>query len=488
MSKTFDLCLESINEESLSIEILCDGCHEETRTLLKEDLFQTLIQNTVIDTKNLFTIIQDQLISDIMLKYAVYCDDIDDINAKIDEIITEIIETWKSDLALACPLCKKEIEIFPDVFCDEEIQDTPEDSCLINASHEYIPELPLNYPQDCSPQFTAYNKEKFAALYPTLHFSKDNERRILEIKNQLEGNQVNVEYTPELISEMNHVFDSYPNFEDLREVILPDEELLCLKNSRVIKLPNILIYSEPGCGKSSLLLKICDIYKHYYRISMGTGSVAFTLGGNDKGYTESDCGSILKSMFSNGDGPVMNPLVILDEIDKANYTNKNDSDLSGILAEILEKNNAKHFVDNFFGVEVDASNINYIALANDITKLPDFVLSRFPIKIKIRPYTEEELKTVVLDNQYEQWININNINKELVPAKLIKQTRNLIAKCSHNHPREVDNVLSEIAKMTLRFRDDKYFADFEPSDSERQKLINKFSKYQVEESHMGFKM
>lgn len=221
---------------------------------------------------------------------------------------------------------------------------------------------------------------------------------------------------------------------------------------------------------------------------MGTGSVSFTLGGNDKCYTESDCGLILKSMFTRENGPVMNSLVILDEIDKANYTTKSDSDVSGVLAEILEKNNSKHFVDNFFGVEVDASNINYIALANDITNLPDYVLSRFPVKIKIRPYTEEELKTVVLDNQYEQWITTNNINKELIPQNLTDQTRDLIASCSHNHPREVENVLSEIAKMTLRFNENRYYADFVPTDSERQKLINKFNNYQPEESHMGFKM
>ena len=346
----------------------------------------------------------------------------------------------------------------------------------MKMEEEYIPE-----------ELTLFNKEKFDALYDQMTPKNEYYNAIQNIKNKLTGSPVYAGYTLEFINGMNELFAAYPNFSGLKNIINPDKDFLSLKNDNVISFPNILLYGEPGCGKTSFVDNMCELYKYSERISMGTGNACIGLSGIDKKYTPSDCGTILKSMFSRGLGPIINPLIILDELDKANFSDRSDMDFSGTCAELLEKNNAKHFTDNFFEVDVDASRINYIALANDISKIPDFILSRFPVKIHIRQYTPEELKATVIDNQYNDWISKNNMNRSKIPQVLDDSTKDLIIECSHNHPREIDNVISEIAKLTVRKNQEDIYADFLPTEAERTKLQNMFKPETAECRHMGFR-
>ena len=333
--------------------------------------------------------------------------------------------------------------------------------------------------------FTAYNKRDFETLYNKLDSKDENYSKIYNIKEKLEGKPFYIEYDSNIINKLNKLFDKYPNFDSLKERIVPQKNFLSIKKDKSINFPNILIYGEAGCGKSSLIISLCELYEFYSRNSMGAGNVTFTLTGDDKGFSKSDCGTILKSMFSRGKGPVMNPLIILDEIDKTNFSDRENFDFSGVFAELLEKNNAKHFKDNFFAVEVDASHINYIAIANDISKIPDYILSRFPVKLKIRQYTPKEIKTVVLDNIYEQWIEDNNFNKNLLPEYIPDSTRELISECCNNQPRNIPAILSQIASYTYKMDNDKSYVDLITTNSISDKIRNSF-KYN--NHSIGFKM
>lgn len=333
--------------------------------------------------------------------------------------------------------------------------------------------------------FTAYNKRDFETLYNKLDSKDENYSKIYNIKEKLEGKPFYIEYDSNIINKLNKLFDKYPNFDSLKERIVPQKNFLSIKKDKSINFPNILIYGEAGCGKSSLIISLCELYEFYSRNSMGAGNVTFTLTGDDKGFSKSDCGTILKSMFSRGKGPVMNPLIILDEIDKTNFSDRENFDFSGVFAELLEKNNAKHFKDNFFAVEVDASHINYIAIANDISKIPDYILSRFPVKLKIRQYTPKEIKTVVLDNIYQQWIEDNNFDEDLLPKYIPDSTRELISECCNNQPRNIPAILSQIASYTYKMDNDKSYVDLITTNSISDKIRNSF-KYN--NHSIGFKM
>lgn len=467
--------------------IICKKFEEsqqtELVTITKEELTGALIKNPLFTKKQHFTSVVN-LLKDLIC---------DGHPCKHDYkfFLSKVILTWGKDILHYDENKEEDCNEMQNIISDYLFPDsTPE-----NQTHNYPQSITSTLSSELffdennyAPFFSLYNQEQFNLLYHNMSSSDDNSKKIQNIKRKLEGGPVYVEYTPELISSMTEIFKNYPNFEKLKKFILPDMNLLSIKNDNIIRLPNILLYSKPGCGKSSLIQKLCEIYKYSIKVAMGNGNVCFTLTGSDKNYTPSDCGSILKSMFSRGEGPVLNPFIIFDELDKANFIDRRDTDFSGFFAELLEKNNAKHFVDNFFQVEVDASNINYIALANDISKIPDFILSRFPVKIEIQPYTEEELKSNVLDNLYKEWIKENNIKENCVPESLENQTRDLILECCHNQTREIDNVLTEIAKATIRIKDNLIVADFKPTEAECIELKKLFCTEKQRTERLGFRI
>lgn len=348
----------------------------------------------------------------------------------------------------------EEEEASSDLNEEEPEQPYPEDLEDLDESDEFDNLEYLNHlgelTKERNKEPPLFDEEKFRRLYPSLDEKKENDLKIQKIHDALSGSPEYKEYTEEYIDGMQKIFDMYPNFKEYSDIFIPPKELLGIRTDRVIRMDNILIVGKPSCGKSSFVNRICEIYKNFYRISLGNGSVNFTLMGDDKGYDKSDCGDILRSMFKKDDAPIANPLVILDEIDKVSYSSGLASDFSGTFSILLEKNNAKYFSDNFFKVEVDASNINYIAIANDISGIPEHVLSRFPIKIFVRDYTEEEIETIVLDNQYREWIDKNKICVNAVPPVIPKKTRKLIFECSHGHPREVPAVLTRIAVKSIK--------------------------------------
>lgn len=345
---------------------------------------------------------------------------------------------------------------------------------LIPEENEITSEKTCTQKQDSAENDSLFSIDEFNRFYPTLDTNKENDKIINSIKESLSGVPYYKEYTEEHIQKMKNLFAKYPNFKEFEEIFIPSNEVLSLKLDKKILMGNILIIGEPSCGKSSFVNQLCEIYGYYYRTSLGSGSVNFTLTGNDKGYEKSNCGDILRSLFKKDGHPIANPLVILDEIDKADYGWGGDRDLSGTFSVLLEKNNAKHFADNFFKVEVDASHINYIAIANDISKIPAHILSRFPIKLDIRNYTKEEIKSVVIENQYKNWISDNSINSKLVPEHIPEKTKELIFELSHGRPREVPSVLSQIAAKSICKTNESVYASFSPDENNTRELRKLF--------------
>lgn len=83
----------------------------------------------------------------------------------------------------------------------------------------------------------------------------------------------------------------------------------------------------------------------------------------------------------------MNPIILLDEIDKITRNIKGDP--SHVLLEILDESQNNKFVDHFLNIPIDLSNCFFIATANDINEIHYALRDRMEI-IHIEGYTEEE--------------------------------------------------------------------------------------------------
>jgi ATP-dependent Lon protease len=107
--------------------------------------------------------------------------------------------------------------------------------------------------------------------------------------------------------------------------------------------------------------------------------------GHRKTYLGAMPGRVIKAMKQ---AEVINPLFLLDEIDK--ITNDgNHGDPSSALLEVLDPEQNKDFVDNFIEEKYDLSKVMFIATANYLDKIPDALQDRLEI-IEVNSYTERE--------------------------------------------------------------------------------------------------
>ena len=162
----------------------------------------------------------------------------------------------------------------------------------------------------------------------------------------------------------------------------------------------------PGVGKTSLAESIAKSLKRKFaRFALGGVYNESEIRGHRKTYIGAMPGRIIRMLQKCKKD---NPIILLDEIDKAGGSkiiHNHQSDITSALLEVLDKSQNKHFIDHYMEVEYDISKITFIATANSLDIQPP-LLDRMNI-IHLSGYTDEE------KNQIAQ--------KYLIP-KQIKET------------------------------------------------------------------
>src|SRR3954464_9121564 len=197
-------------------------------------------------------------------------------------------------------------------------------------------------------------------------------RALYEKMLRLGGQRFTVK--PSALPEIDALFDELPNFAEVLEDIRK-HLALCIGTNDSIELPPMLLLGEPGIGKTHFARKIAQLLGTGFGfVPMSSLTAGWVLSGASSQWKNAKPGKVFDT-FLNGD--YANPVIVVDELDKA--ASDGQYDPLGALYELLELDTATRFVDEFVEVPIDASGAVWLATANDAARIPEPVLNRMAV-------------------------------------------------------------------------------------------------------------
>jgi len=205
----------------------------------------------------------------------------------------------------------------------------------------------------------------------------------------------------------------------------------------------ILCFSgPPGVGKTSLANSIATALKRpLIRIALGGLEDVNELRGHRRTYVGAMPGRITQGII---DAKKMNPVIVLDEIDKVSRSQRGDP--TAALLEILDPEQNSEFRDYYLNFNLDLSNAIFIATANDIGRIPAPLRDRMEF-ITLSSYTPQEKFEIA-----SRYLIPQELKKHGLKKREVTISKPALKELIHSYTREagVRNLRRRIAQMSRK--------------------------------------
>lgn len=218
--------------------------------------------------------------------------------------------------------------------------------------------------------FRPHDVERKLAKLP----DRDHEHLRTTYQRMLDRGPERFQVKPSGLPDMAALYEQLPNFTDAlddvkRHVALSQD---CRDGLEVTPM---LLLGPPGIGKTHFARRLADLLgTGMSLVPMSSMTAGWLLSGASSQWKGAKPGKVFEALV---EGQYANPVIVVDEIDKASADAQYDP--LGALYSLLEHDTAGSFMDEFAEVAIDASQVIWIMTANDERCIPEPILNRMNV-------------------------------------------------------------------------------------------------------------
>lgn len=254
--------------------------------------------------------------------------------------------------------------------------------------------------------------------------------------------------------------EDHYGLKDIKERIL--EYISVGKLAGGVKANIIGLLGPPGVGKTSIGKSIARaLNRPFYRFSVGGMRDEAEIKGHRRTYIGAMPGKLIQALKFTG---VMNPVILIDEVDKMGSSYQGDP--ASALLEVLDPEQNKDFLDHYLDVRCDLSDVLFLVTANVLEDIPEALRDRMEV-LRLSGYILEEKLAIA-----EQYLVPRNRKNMGLKASQVSFSETAIKAIIHGYAREAGvRSLENYIKKILRKAAHKIVAGREKPSKKAPKAV-----------------